>query len=356
MRLQEVQRFIRNVLASSILVAPDEYGVTPAELVEIGASHGFGPGEIQDALRVDAGIDRSRMGPNLIPTSMVTNFLLMEPTEGRAGMPSAETLDYVVRQFQEVAKEKGARSARLSGDVLGARGEGAGHTKRDVQVALALFELNGNLKDEGDGSLSNISLQIMQPFVGRTTMRNPILDLTSVYGTVRDVIARRASDRPASADPLRAFPEELAALGHANLREWWHQVASELDCADSQQSPVSVVVLSAALCEAALTVVIGRSKELELAMRRLPERVEQWQLSQLIEWAKSGSDPIIQGDLGAKCKKLNEWRQRIHVARYLEATPAQVSCRTDEARQAKNILAELVRAVLEWLDRTRDAG
>jgi hypothetical protein len=66
---------------------------------------------------------------------------------------------------------------------------------------------------------------------------------------VRDVIERRMDGRPKSAEPLGAFAEQLEKLGYGHFRLWWNQTVAELGRTDPTSSPLSALVLAAALVE-----------------------------------------------------------------------------------------------------------
>src|SRR5208283_144018 len=89
---------------------------------------------------------------------------------------------------------------------------------------------------------------------------------TSVMPHVRDVIARRMDGRPKSAEPLGAFAEQLEKLGYGHFRLWWNQTVTELGRTDPASSPLSALVLAAALVEGALTFVVKHAQRLGLSV------------------------------------------------------------------------------------------
>jgi hypothetical protein len=85
---------------------------------------------------------------------------------------------------------------------------------------------------------------------------------TRVMPHVQDVIARRTDARPQSAEPFGAFAEQLDKLGYGQFRLWWNQTVAELGRSDPISSPLSTLVLAAALVEGALTFVVSHGRGL----------------------------------------------------------------------------------------------
>jgi hypothetical protein len=171
---------------------------------------------------------------------------------------------------------------------------------------------------------------------------------------VKDVIARRADGRPRHAEPLDAFADELERLGYRPFRLWWTQTVSELKLSNPSSTPVAVTVLAAALVEGALTFIVKRARANGQFQSKDYERdPRSWKLDDLVASAASGGPAaIIDLQTKARAETLIRTRQRIHAGRMLSDYPAgPPDLRPDEAREARGAAEQVVRAVLDWLQR-----
>jgi hypothetical protein len=174
------------------------------------------------------------------------------------------------------------------------------------------------------------------------------------YPIVQDVIARRTEGRPAHAEPLDAFAEQLGSLGYSTYRLWWTQTVRELRQLQPEGAPVATCVLAAALVEGCLTFVVRHAREQDLAVFRRSEferDPRSWKIDDLVASAASGGDgAILNAQARARADHLVRTRQRIHAGRMLTDFPAgPPDLRPEEARDAKATADLVVRAVLEWL-------
>jgi hypothetical protein len=177
-----------------------------------------------------------------------------------------------------------------------------------------------------------------------------------VYAAVEDVIARRTDGRPANAEPLKAFPDALGALGYGHFRRWWVQLVAELRLTNTPTAPVSALVLSAALVEGALTFVVKHARNKNLPVFRSSDFAgapRNWRLDDLIKSAASGGEEaILDGPARARAEELLAARQRIHAGRMLADYPSGLpDLKPEEARDAKATAELVVRRVLTWLER-----
>jgi hypothetical protein len=176
-----------------------------------------------------------------------------------------------------------------------------------------------------------------------------------VLPLVRDILERRTDGRQSRAEPLDAFGEALAGLGYGQFRLWWTQAVAELRRTDVESSPLSSLVLSAALVEGALAFVVKRGRALDLgpfASSDFREDPRRWKLEDLVTSAsKGGPNAILDTSALRRADTLLRSRQRIHAGRMMSEFPTGVpDLRPEEARDAKATTEIVVRRVLDWLD------
>lgn len=189
---------------------------------------------------------------------------------------------------------------------------------------------------------------------GRPGQNRP--DRARAMPLVKDVVERRSDGRPQHAEPLDAFADALDRLGYGVFRTWWVQIVGEVRRADASQSPVSMTVLSAALVEGALTFVVKHARAIgrgPLGSRDFEEPPRRWRIENLVNSAAAGGDAaMLSPSLKPRVDGLIQARQRIHAGRVLEEFPRGIpDLRPDEARGARQTAEDVVRAVLDWLDR-----
>jgi hypothetical protein len=170
---------------------------------------------------------------------------------------------------------------------------------------------------------------------------------------VKDVIERRTDGRPQSAEPFVAFPEQLGKLGYSQFRLWWNQTVAELGRTDPNSSPLSALVLAAALVEGALTFIVGHARSFSLGVfgsKDFERDSTKWHIDDLVAGAARGSDPVLDPQSKNRADGLIRTRQRIHVGRMLVEFPQGVpDLRPEEAREAKAVAEQVVRSVVDWL-------
>jgi hypothetical protein len=173
---------------------------------------------------------------------------------------------------------------------------------------------------------------------------------------VRDVIERRMDGRSKSAEPLGAFAEQLEKLGYGHFRLWWNQTVAELSRTDPTSSPLSALVLAAALVEGALTFVVKHAQGLGLSVfgsTDFTKNPKTWRIDDLVAGAARGGDAaILDFQTKNRADGLVQTRQRIHAGRMLSEFPQGIpDLRPEEARDAKAIAEQVVRRILDWLEK-----
>jgi hypothetical protein len=173
---------------------------------------------------------------------------------------------------------------------------------------------------------------------------------------VKDVVDRRSDGRPKHAEPLDAFVEELDKLGYGKFRLWWNQTVAELRQTDPNSAPVSASVLAAALVEGSLTFVVKHARDKGLGVlqsKDFARDARTWKIDDLVSSAATGGgSAILDHQTRNRAETLIRSRQRIHAGRMISEFPGgPPDIRPEEARDAKATAEQVVRAILDWLQR-----
>jgi hypothetical protein len=242
--------------------------------------------------------------------------------------------------------------------VLVERGVAKGISEDDIQVAIT-WQVMSNQLTEKEGFVrfaANHGVRALPSEQLKTQPRRPIAKphRARAYQYVKDVIERRTDGRPRQAEPLDAFADELDKLGYRSFRLWWTQTVAELRQSNSSTAPVSASVLAAALVDGALTFIVKHARKSGHFQSKDYERdPRSWKIEDLVVSAASGGPSAIL-DLSAKVRAdaLIRTRQRIHAGRMLSDHPSgPPDIRPDEARDAKGTAEQVVRAILDWLQK-----
>ena len=351
---QEIISFLKMALECSVLVDPLNPGLTVQELSEIGKRAGYQEGEIRNSLRYVTdtyfGVSKLLPSPNET-TSWV--FFYPEDPEYR----NFDAFDFVVNELNALTRSEGAAKALIARDVLVERAVAKGIPRNDIQVAITWQVMSGQLveKEEnlrfahsgGRHELPSKQLQSHRPPIQRPNRAR-------AYPIVKDIIERRTDGRPQHIEPLDAFADELDKLGYHPFRLWWKQTVSEMRLTDPSSAPVSTSVLAAALVEGALTFIVNHArKNGQFQSTEYEKDPQKWKIEKLVASAASGGpSAILDLQVKARAETLIRSRQRIHAGRMLSDYPGgPPDIRPDEARDAKGTAEQVVRAVLDWLQK-----
>lgn len=351
--------FFKTCLESSVYISPIDPGLTYEELLEVGSRVGHQQGEMQDALAQVGSRHRgsARLLPSAVDTVMWLSFLHPEDPDFRN--PAA--FDFVFDEVLKVVRENGARNAKIERNAVVERGVANGLPRTDVQAAVAVLILVGQATETngilslapGAANLMTSTSQLAQ----HPARRAPRNDLRArAYALAKDVIDRRTDGRPKSAEPFDAFAEELEKLGYGAFRMWWMQTVAELRQASSQTSPVTATVLSAALVEGALTFIVKHARALSLGpmgSKSFEGNSTTWRFDDLVSSAASGKESaILDNATQLRASILGRSRQRIHAGRMLSEFPGgPPDLRPEEARDALLTAEQIVRRIVDWLQR-----
>jgi hypothetical protein len=357
---QEVVQLLQAAIEASVYIAPTEPGLTVSELYEVGKRIGLKDGEIGDAMPQVAtqyfgGRDRRLLLAEQL--WQMPGFLIFRE---EPDLRNVSAFDFVVSQLNDLAREVGAGNAQLDRTIMGDRAAAEGLPRHDVEVAIALMKLSGQLIEE------NAVLRFKSAQGGERPLpseplnqaashpRHPKPARTRVLPHVKDVIERRADGRPPSAEPFGAFAEQLEKLGYGQFRLWWNQTVAELGRTNPNSSPLSALILAAALVEGALTFTVVRARSFNLGVfgsRDFERDSTKWRIDDLVAGAaRGGDDAILDFQAKNRADGLVRTRQRIHAGRMLVEFPQGVpDLRPEEAREAKAVAEQVVRSVVDWL-------
>lgn len=362
MPLQQIVTLLQAAIEASVYVAPTEPGLTVTELYEVGSRLGLKDGEIGDAIPQVAtqyfgGRDRRQLLTEQF-WHMPGFLIFAEEPDLRNDL----AFDYVVSQLNELAREVGSGRAQLDRSIVIERAVATGLPRHDVEVAITLMVLSGQLLEEqsiirfksvagGERQLPSAS---RNQTAGHPRSRKDAR--SRVMQHVRDVIDRRTDGRPQSVEPFGAFAEQLEKLGYGQFRLWWKQTVAELGRTDPNSSPLSALVLAAALVEGALTFIVAHARTLDLGVfgsRDFERDSTKWRIDDLVAGAARGGDAaVFDAQTKNRADGLIRTRQRIHAGRMLvEFRRGAPDLRPEEAREANAVAELVVRSVVDWLAR-----
>lgn len=357
MQRNEIVRILETALECSVYHAPKDMGLSLDELVEFGSRMDIRRGELVDAITGQR-LDRNQRNRYEHGSTLVHKF--MGPGMLNPDYRPMQEMDFIHHQLKEIARDGGAANARIARDVLIARAEKAGHSRHDMEVAIAVSTIARRVTE------TNNIVQFVQGMEqgpppsetekihgGHNHHANPIRE--SVNRLVADIVARREDGRPKSIDTLSEFSNRLDYLGYKPFRLWWMQLLSEMKTADNNTSSVTVSVLAAALMEGALTFIVRHAHSLNngmFASKDWEREPNTWKIDDLLKAASGGGpDAILDQSSKLRAEALIRVRQRIHAGRMLtDHSNGVQDLRPEEARDARLTLEMVVRKILDWID------
>jgi hypothetical protein len=352
---QEIIALLKAALECSVYVSPRDPGLTYEELTIIGTTAGYLEGEINDALRHVG--SRFYNVPRIMPAEQDTSqwvFFFPENPEYK----DYAALDFVFDELNLLLRSEGKARAQIERNVLVERAVAKGIPRHNIEVAI-IWLVMGKQLVEKDSILrfAHRGAMVRQlPSVTRAIHRHEGSKphKARAYPLVKDVIASRFDGRPQHPELLDAFAEQLERLGYRQFRMWWMQTVSELRQSNPSSTPVAVAVLAAALVEGALTFIVKHARANgQFQSKEYEKDPRSWKVDDLVASAASGgSTAVLDSQSKARAETLIRIRQRIHAGRMLSDYPAgPPDLRPDEAREAKSAADQVVRAVLDWLQK-----
>ena len=363
MNLQETVRFVQDALECSIYLSPADPGLTYEEIHEVGSRAELGAGEIDDTLKTISPEHNKSRPPKLLPNSGTLGALGLFTLQKLPEYRNIEAFRFLYSQLNAAVKDQGADNAQLSRSVIVARAVAAGLAEIHIQAAIAICAFSRQAVVDGDRVAPARGWRYEQlPTQHRSVTTAPLSQnrfseaRERAYAITKDIIERRTDARPKNAQPLDAFAEALNHVGYGHFRLWWTQTVEELKRTEPNASPLSALVLAAALVEGSLTFVVKHARTLGLGVFRSSDFAREpqtWKIDDLIASAARGGDDAIFGELTrSSARKLVDTRQRIHAGRMLSEFPTGVpDLRPEEARAATATAEEVVRCVLDWLEK-----
>jgi hypothetical protein len=355
---QEIVKLLQAAVECSVFINPTEPGLTYAEILEVGKRAGYLEGEIGDAAP-QAG-KRYFGVKGIVPDDSALAswvFFFREEPDYR----NFEAFDFVVSELNTRARTDGARNALLERRLVVERAMAKGISRHDIELAVTylvmaktLTEKDGIVRFTHNTGVQGLPSELLRSMGDRQPMRREAR--AKAYPIVKDIIERRTDGRLKNVEPLDAFGEALDKLNYKPFRLWWTQTVAELRHGDVHSSPVAVSVLAAALVEGALTFVVSHARRLGLGVflsKDFDREPRTWKIDDLVASAASGSDAaILDVQTKNRAETLIRTRQRIHAGRMLSDFPMGVpDIRPEEARDAKATAEQVVRRVLDWLEK-----
>lgn len=361
----KVASFLKAALECSIYLAPTDPGLTYNELVEVGKRADLQMGEIADAIDQVADIYIGRPDDRLKLRSQDAVMLMLFTGEEEPEYRNSQAFDFVFNQMNAIIRSEGAQNAKIERRVIVERAAIIGLPRHDVEAAITIMLLQEILREKDNvigfapgrehfAPPGAQMQQIRQRQFGRPIRRNDAC--ARAYPIVKDVIARRHDGRPRHAEPLDAFADELDRLGYSKFRLWWAQMVAEFRQSSPQTSPVTATVLAAALVEGVLTFVVKHARALNLGVmgsKTFEGNPTSWRIDDLVASAAAGKDAAILDTITRqRAETLIRSRQRIHAGRMLSDFPdGPPDLRPEEARDAHTTAEQVVRCILDWLQR-----
>ncbi|WP_083469136.1 hypothetical protein [Methylobacterium variabile] len=357
-----IVQILDEALMCSVFVNPRDPGLSYQEILEIGSRFDFMAGEISDAAREV--LDNYGKGDKFIPKPHAFMFL----TSGVGEDPDLinyDAVDFVYKELNHQVRAVGANQAKLDRNVIVEKGVQAGFDRNELEGAITCYIYNNSLKEKDEIIRFSYGSGVV-PLPGeqsrQTRRRHSIKKIhrEKVLGIVRDIVARRTDGRAHRSEPFEAFADKLEQIGFKPFRIWWTQTVTELRSADPNSAPLSCVVLSAALVEGSLTFAARYARTRQIGAFQSSDfegEPRGWKAEKLIDSAsRGGTASIFSPQIKARAEHLNRVRQRVHVGRLLSDNPGGVpDLRPEEGRDAKATAEQVVRAVIDWLDRASTA-
>ncbi|MDY0001544.1 MAG: hypothetical protein RBU30_09640 [Polyangia bacterium] len=362
MHSMEVAKLLTQLLEASVYVCPKDHGLSGEELLEAGGQLGLKQGEITDSLRMLGGTHARYSYESqryvLDQYGIDTDFHQKQEPEYR----NPDAFEFARSYLNELAREVGQKRAQAPRDTIVAAAVQGGIPEHDVDVAITALLINGLLEESHAGvGLTKSGASYAMPSAQLKEMENrhgiparTRARLEECYVAVKDVISRRSDGRPPASQPFQAMESMLDSIGQERFRLWWTRTVAELKLANPAHQATTISVLSASLAEAALAFVVTKAQEKGL-MVNLGSKTTQWKFVDLLRAAQSGAADkvILSQPLYERGKRLNEIRQRIHAGHLMNEYPSGniPDLKPEEAREALETAEQLVRQVLEWLER-----
>ncbi len=358
---QNAHELAADIVLASLFANPQDHGLTPDEVLQIGQQLGAPPGRMKDGIEAAYRAHWIVFGKNgryVAAANRVTAMMWFHVrSENDVRNPAA--FDAVQKYLCDLADQVTAAKARAQKDVLVAHAVRAGISERDALATIELMLLGAQLVEEdsllrlaspGQQFYSHVEQFRAAPVAAS---QRPV-ELSKLMPLAAEVINRREPGRATHPEPLIEFEHRLKKMGKDYYSDWWRFIRNELALMGDENMPTAVVVHCGSLCEGALSLVVEKGRSINGSLsQKLSADPRDWRYHQLLTAAKMGVPPIIKDEqFYQRCMVLNATRQRIHAGRLI-AEPQNYprpDARPEEAREARMVADLLVRAILDWLD------
>lgn len=361
----EVAETIKLGLEATVYESPDAEGLSRREIIELCERFGFREGEILDAL---GQLQNGQKVEEFFRHDLITlpqdyiYFLVAHFGFKEEDPRNLRLMAGILQCLEKDAKDLGRGNVSISVSTLARRlAEEFQVSEQDVRVHIRLLEKYRCFSISGDyiekPNQNSCSPKFVESIsAGQREGRRDGRRFAQIRGTVREIISRRNSGKPISTDPIKAFEEKFDLLKAKPLYAWWNAMVAEWKDLDDRRNSVSVLTLSASLCEGALAFFAASGIHSGLTMtQKLPSDPRQWKLEALISAASTGGTTALLVDpLRQRLVELNERRKALHPGSFIQLSiPLQKvpEIRPEQAVEARSVVHLLLRTIVDWLAR-----
>ena len=373
----DAKNFVVWALEASMYFEPRKPGLTPAELVELGARFGVGADHVQDQIHGRA-TEGARVLPFGVDPSMFGTYA--------GDLRTLPAFDHVVSALNQAHQAAAGRDTSASREAVVAAGEAAGVPRVDVEYAVAMYRAFESVPGADDRwVLRRAKPAAMLPSAQRTgpagmklTRREQYADLVESLralverrggGAAKQAapvakqsapVAKQAAADPAPAspeeappraaqedDPLAAFGAILPALGQLRLVPWWNQLAREYRAANDARTALTRCLLAAWMAEGALTIACRRAG----IPKPDPKATKPVRLT-LSDLARTATAIGLDGELRGRVERLSKTRQRVQSTRLFDESGVWSKLTAEDAEEASATLDATLGVILAWQARS----
>ena len=208
---QQVGEFTKTALECSAYLAPTEFGLTRAELLDVAAQTGYQQGEVLDSLQ-DSTEPLEMNGDRHVPkhTGIWSQFHFCKEPDYR----NFSAIEFICTALQQLVRSEGIGGAKLERAVAVERAVATGISQIDAQAAVTILVHDKHFTEK-EGVIRFAPGRDHYPLPSeqraQSARREPIgraIDANKraqIYAAVQDVISRRSDGRPSASEPFTAF-------------------------------------------------------------------------------------------------------------------------------------------------------
>ncbi|MGE3757951.1 MAG: hypothetical protein AB7H97_09350 [Pseudobdellovibrionaceae bacterium] len=359
----EPEKTICLALEAGIYANPESPDLTFKEIFEICERRGFQKGQTNDAINQSFnrnGIEQ-KFGEDKInlPDSYLPFTMWWESFKSER-LRDLRIIDFILKSFDREVKVMGKREAAISTDSLEVEAiESLKCTQKQFRTNLLLakkYKLinfdGGIIKCPTQREFDAAAIERSFGNQSNKSYRRDEEQLLEILEIVKDIFARRNETLTVSIDPYNGFAELLTKFDAKNFATWWRLNMTELHRLDPVRHSTSKMLLSAAMCEAALLLTLNKIKVSgKYPSLKMDEDPQRWKLSDLAKAASIVDIRIIDDRVRDQLLKLNEDRRRIHAGAHVKKdgviSPVP-DINPEQARHSTELLEVILRKIIEW--------